>query len=99
MGTIKRRSLTLRFYVHSFAVGYTPRETNVNSTAPTLNRSCNGCSFFFFWAVFSPQSCDCNVKPLTGKQRRTTLSAANECCVCEEQYKLLRAQRGQTGPR
>lgn len=42
----------------------------------------NGC----FLAGFYPQSCDCNVKPLTGKQRRTTLSAANECCVCEEQY-------------
>lgn len=49
-----------------------------------------------FWAVFYPQSCDCNVKPLTGKQRRTTLSAANECCVCEEQHKLLRAQSGRT---
>lgn len=88
-------SVTLRFYVHSLAVDYTPRETNVNSTAPKLNRSCNGC----FLAVFYPQSCDCNVKPLTGKQRRTTLSAANECCVCEEQYKLLRAQGGQTSPR
>lgn len=53
--------------------------------------------FFFttavFWAVFfTQQSCDCNVKPLTGKQRRATLSAANErCCVREEQCKLLRA--------
>lgn len=35
----------------------------------------------WFLAGFYPQSCDCNVKPLTGKQRRTTLSAANECCV------------------
>lgn len=32
--------------------------------------------FFFttavFWLFFYPQSCDCNVKPLTGKHRRTT---------------------------
>lgn len=27
-----------------------------------------------FLAGFYPQSCDCNVKPLTGKHRRTTLS-------------------------
>lgn len=83
-------SVTLRFYVHSLAVGYTPRETNVNSTAPTLNRSCNGC----FWLFSTHSHVICNVKPLTGKQRRTTLSAANECCVCEEQNELQPREDG-----
>lgn len=51
-----------------------------------------------FLAGFYPQSCDCNVKPLTGKHRRTTLSAANECSVYKEQLKLLRAQRTDESP-
>lgn len=34
--------------------------------------------FFFPSGAFYPQSCDCNVKPLTGKHRRTTLSARRQ---------------------
>ncbi|KAG7509373.1 hypothetical protein JOB18_042636 [Solea senegalensis] len=41
----------------------------------------------------SVKSCDCNVKPLTGKHRRTTLSAANECCVCREIVQATNPER------
>lgn len=53
---------------------HTAGEINVNPTAPCAQRiffftpttAVLGSLFFFL----NPQSCDCNVKPLTGKQRR-----------------------------
>lgn len=60
----------------SLAGGYTVREINVKTQPPPplfffflLNGFLQ--RLFFGW-LFYPQSCDCNVKPLTGKQRRTT---------------------------
>ncbi|KAG7239209.1 hypothetical protein INR49_029962 [Caranx melampygus] len=69
----------------SLAGSVFPNRERTDSPLRFQNRPMNG-------------SCDCNVKPLTGKHRRTTLSAANEFSVCKEQYKLQRAQRGRTTP-
>lgn len=70
------------------------REINVNSTASLLNGFLQR---LFFWLFFYPQSCDCNVKPLTGKHRRTTpLRRQRMLRFARNSTSCWRAQRGRT---